>query len=54
MIETIKSIENRIAWIEERAGNIAGKERENITHRLKEIDADLKRFILLHMAINKQ
>ena len=54
MIETIKSIKVSIAWIEKEEQNIVEKERENITRRLKEFDADLKRFILLHIAINKR
>ena len=54
MIETIKSIKDKMAWLEKEEGNIIEKERDNIMHRLKEFDGDLKRSILLHMAINKR
>ena len=54
MIKTIKSIKKSIRWIEEEEGNLTKAEKENTLRRLKEFDGDLKRFILMHMAINKQ
>lgn len=54
MIETIKSIKKKIEWIEKQSGNLTSTEKESILNRLKEVDKDLKRYILLSMAINKQ
>jgi hypothetical protein len=54
VIETIISIKKNIERIEKEEGNIKNTEREGILRKLKEIDGDLKRFVLMHMAINKR
>ena len=54
MIETIKSIKNKIEWFEKEEQSLTKAEKEAITRKLKEVNNALQRYMLLRMAINKQ
>lgn len=54
MIETIKSIKNKIEWFEKEERNLAKAEKDGVTRKLKEVNSELQRYMLLRMAINKQ
>ena len=54
MIETIKSIKNKIEWFEKEERNLTKAEKDAITRKLKEVNSELQRYMLLRMAINKQ
>ena len=52
MNKVLKSIKNRIAWVEKEKDSLSNNEQEYITRNLKAIDDELARCMLLHMAIN--
>lgn len=53
MIDIITSIKKRIAWIEKEEGNLTEAELLSIEGRLKTVDGELARFIMVHKAVNR-
>lgn len=53
MIDIITSIKKRIAWIEEEEDNLTEGELLNMKGRLKTVDGELARFIMVHKAVNR-
>lgn len=53
MIDIITSIKKRIAWIEGEEDNLTEGELLNMEDRLKTVDGELARFIMVHKAVNR-